>query len=172
MAYATTQNMLDRYDVNRLGQLVADDGVQRTKVQLLSDAVLEEMLADASGYITSALIAGNRYRPEDLATLSGDDAKLLIRLTCDIAFGLLLQRRGYPLDQIKSIAPGYLQAFAWLDRMADGQAVFNLDEARDAGRTHPEVVVARHEPLLSSTLTRVFGHLELGPRDNRHDRTA
>lgn len=170
MSYATAQNMIDRYDVNRLGQLVADDGIQRTSAQLLSDDVLAEMLADAASLINASLMAGGRYAIADLQSLTGTDAGLLVRLNADLAYGLLLQRRGYPLDQLKSIAPGYLQAFQWLDRLADGQMIFNIEAVKDAGRTHLEVVVTKQEPLLSSTLTRVFGDLTLGPRDNRHDR--
>jgi phage gp36-like protein len=169
VSYATPSQMLTRYDARRLGDLVVDGDKttpRATPTQLLSDPVLAEMLADASGLIDAALLVGGRYSPADLATLAAVEAalptpsstfKLLVRLTCDLAYGLLVRRRGLGMD----LAPGYAEAAALLDRLSNGELIFDVAAVVEAGRTR--VVQLSRQIGHLSTLTRVFGDLATFP---------
>lgn len=126
--------MLARYDNKRLGELVRDDGTRATSAQLASDTILQAMLDDAAAMVDSAVRVGERYSTLDLTTtLTGNARLFLVRLNCDLAYGLLLQRRGFPADQLNNLAPGYTAALAQLDLLREGERIFNLTEQADKG---------------------------------------
>jgi phage gp36-like protein len=161
MAYATPEAVLLRYDSRRVGALCSDTGSQVTASALLTDPVLAELLEDASGMIDSALLRGGRYTQSDLVALTGMDAKLLQRLVCDIAYGLLVSRRGYTAQELQANAPGYVSALAMLDRLAAGEAVFNVEENVLAGKPK-RVVLSKNRQLISGA-SRLYGDLTLRP---------
>jgi phage gp36-like protein len=158
MPYATAQNMLDRYDNRRLGQLVRDDGTEATSTQLLSDTILAAALSDAASILNSAIFRGNRYLPTDLAALTGDDQALLIRVNCDLAFGLLHRRRGFTQSEIETLAPGYKDAVLLMGRLELGDAIFNTTTAPGAG-VHVTPVPLSSKITLVSSRWRYFGIL-------------
>lgn len=166
-AYATPAQLLARYDARRIGDLVADPapGSTTSRVSptaLLTDVNLAAALGDAAGMIDSAILKGGRYTPQDLADLaalsSGADNsyQLLIRVNCDLAYGLLIRRRGL---KVEDSAPGYLEALQTLQRLSDGDLVFNLSAVIAAGRmtTHQ---LDLQIGLLSANVRRYFGDLD------------
>lgn len=129
MSYATPAEFNARYDVRVSGDLVDDTGDQQTATELLTDTVLQAMLDDASGDIEAALGVGELYTPADLAALTGNAQKHLVRICCDIAWVYLARRRGLlPADEHKAATD---LAEAHLERLRKGQNVFNIAE-RDA----------------------------------------
>lgn len=131
MSYATATDYLARYDARVAGDLVDDNEDQQSASDLLTDDVLQAMLDDASGDIEAALGVGGLYTPTDLAALTGNAAKHLIRICCDIAHVYLLRRRGLiPTDEHKAAIE---LAEAHLERLRSGQNVFNIANREDAG---------------------------------------
>lgn len=157
MPHASATDFKRRYDERRLGQLVKDDGTQASSSALDSDTILSEMLDDATSMVNSHVLRGNRYTAEDLAALTGSDAKLLVRLTCDLAYGLLVQRRGFSAQELASLAPAYDRALQTLQQLADGVLVFNVEAVRAAGRPK-RAVIDKNLQLISST-RRLYGNL-------------
>jgi phage gp36-like protein len=131
-SYAAPADLVARYDANRLGQLVRDDKGQSTASQLVSDTNIAAALADASGQIEAAIIAGRRYDPTDLSSLTGNTLNLLIRLTCDLAYGYLIRRRGFPEDEAGRLAPAFREAQAILAQLRNGDQVFGVPAVLDA----------------------------------------
>ena len=130
MSYATGLEFIQRYDERTLGDLVSDTGT-RVTVNLDTNAVLLQHLEDASGKIESALLVGNKYQVEDLEGLPDNSAAYLKRLTCDVAFSLLRQRRGYDIEQYV----GVKESLETLNRLQLGERVFNIDEVKVNGNT-------------------------------------
>lgn len=159
MAYATPSDLKDRYDARRLGELVRDDGTKATPAQLNTDTVLQAALDDGHSLINAACLAGRRYTPSDLTALTALDKALLVRLNCDLAYGFLLQRRGFAEQESARLAPGFNQALQLLQRLKSGDIVFNVEAVLEAG-TMDRVVLSKNVTLVSST-SRMFGDLNI-----------
>jgi phage gp36-like protein len=162
MAYATNSDMKVRYDVRRLGELVRDDGTKATAAQLESDTVLAAMITDAESWINAAVLTGKRYTLDDLEALAGTDKAMLTRLTCDLAYGFLVMRRGFTADEVSKMAPGFKLALAALESLKAGEMVFNDEDNINAGRTQ-RVRLSRNVTLVSSA-QRLFGDLDIQER--------
>lgn len=134
MAYASTGDMKKRYDVRRLGEICRDDNGRDSSDALDSNEILLQALDDASSMIESALMVGGRYTLTDLNELSESQKNMLIRLTCDLAYGLLIQRRGFNKTDQQMMAPGFEQALSMIDNLEQGKWIFATDKAVAAGK--------------------------------------
>lgn len=134
MAYLTRAEFLDRYDPRRVGSLVSDNDTRVPQATMeAGDDILDAILADAESFINSALHASDRYEETDLAALTGDDLAILKRLNADIAYGLLIQRRGHVGSVLETEAPGYSFAMQFLQMLRTGERVLNIATAKRAG---------------------------------------
>lgn len=131
MAYAAPSDLILRYDRTTVGQLCGDDKRAVSGVDLPTDPVCLGMLNDASGMIDAALLVGNRYTPADLLGLSSNSSFLLIRVCCDIAMALLIDRRpGWNPERSKAI---HELADSHLEKLRTGENTFNIQASMDAG---------------------------------------
>lgn len=131
MAYASGANLLERYDARDIGDLVADDGTQITAVNIPTNTNVLAALNDASGEIDAALMVGNRYAASELSGLTGNSQYHLIRMTCDIAMARIMGRRpGRDIEKLKAMME---LAESHLERLRNGENVFNLADQKDAG---------------------------------------
>ena len=161
MSYATPADMLARYDARRLGDLVEDAGTRVTASGLASDPNLQAALDDAAGMIDASLLRGGRYLPTDLTGLAPASSswKLLLRLNCDLAYGLLLARRDLASTRQVDLA------FALLDKLAEGSLIFGAVQAAvTAGK--PQNVRLDFDVSLISSIDRIFGDQLVDPRNN------
>lgn len=161
MSYAAPTDMLARYDARRVGVLVRDDGTMASAGALQSDTNLQAALDDGASLINAACLRGGRYQPADLTGLTGVDKALLLRLNCDLAYGLLVARRGYTATEQQSAAPSYAGALALLEHLADGVLIFNVQSVIAAGQP-TNAAIDQNLQLVSST-TRLFGDLTINP---------
>jgi phage gp36-like protein len=156
VAYATPAQFLARYDANRVGDLVTDDGLRVLPNALLTNSVLQAMLDDASAWLEAAVRAGNKYTVADLSGLAAAGNTLVVRLVCDLAYGMLLQRRGLPPGEAHD------RALVMLEKIASGQQVFPTQAAVEAGTVETPVVLSKRMRLLSS-VDRYFGDATITP---------
>jgi hypothetical protein len=134
-SYVTPEQFLARRDIRAVQNLLADgpaSGVVTPPVEAVpTHPVLIAALEDASGQVRAAAETANRYTAAELDQLSGENDPFLIRLVSDLAFGLLLDRRGRP------VAPGDYPAVEkaeqWLALLRLGERVLNVQSAKDAG---------------------------------------
>ena len=152
-SYATPAQMKERFDVRILGDLVTDTDTRVSAANLLTDTNLQAALDDASGEIEAALLQGKRYTTADLEGLSGNSAKYLARLTCEIAFGLLWERRPwYERDGREAAIERSKKA---LDLLRKGEHVFDVDGVKEAGVPSvegPSRVELKNQNLLRTRL--------------------
>lgn len=148
-----------RYDLNRLGDLVSDDGQRVSPASLDANTVLLAVMDDAESTLLGEILTGKRYTEADLEGLEGRDKNLMIRILCDLTYGYLLLRRGHSEQDISRLAPGFRVALEYLSRLRAGEIVFNVESVKEAG-TLARVVLSRNVNLVSSA-TRLFGDLNL-----------
>jgi hypothetical protein len=160
IVYCTNSEFLARYDARRVGDLLSDSGEAIATGDLPSNGVLTELLGDASSLILSAASVANRYTPADLAGFLETNhpaRRLLIRLVADLAFGLLLKRRGYDAAAISSMAPGYLEGLQTLDLIRKGERIFPAEAfAVEGTPKHSSFPNPPGTPRLVTTQTRIF----------------
>lgn len=170
MAYATPADFIARVDVRRLGDLGLDDGTRVSPSNLTTNTRLLASLNDASGLIDANLLRSGRYKHTDLTTLATttDNANFfLIRITVDLAYGLMLEARGYSAEQTEDMAPGYAKALAYLDKLASGEWIFGTAPVVDAGGTHIQAL-STNVTLLTQGAERWFGNLNYQRNQANH----
>ena len=174
--YAQISDLLNCYDNNRLADLVVD-GTARP-ASLAGNTILLAMLQQASGMIDAACQRGQKYSQTDLLNIaSGFDPlnvqinmqtsqALMVRLTCDLAYGLLVGRRGYSAEDSQAEAPRYAEALKTLKLLADGDMIFVTAGALAAGLPQSQVTISQRVGLLSGAARRYFGDLVADPRND------
>lgn len=159
MAYCTAAQMLARYDRRQISKLLSDTGVQVTDANLPTNANLLAILEDASGMIAMAARVGKRYTALQLQAVadSTDDivASQIIRLTADLAMGLIVLRR--PGADPKKLAPNYYQAQEILEQLKRGERIFDVDLTDEFGSRFRNVIPDDADEFLLSQNVRIFG---------------
>lgn len=142
--------MLKRYDARLLGDLVSDNGVAVAADTLPDNPVLLAVLDDASAAVDAAVFVGNRYTPEQMASLSATAAAFVRRLVCDLALIYIKRRRGR-FDSDKDAAL-LKEVNATLDALRRGDDVLVSDQNPSPGpplEGTEMVTVTRPRTLLS-----------------------
>lgn len=130
-AYAEPADMIARYDVRTLGDLVADDGTRVDATTLLTDDNLQAALDDASGEFEAAMQQLRRYTPAELAALTGNSLALRKRIVCKLAMGMLWERRQY-ID-LEKAEEAMDAARKIMERLRKGEILFDVTANVEAG---------------------------------------
>lgn len=150
MAYATGTDLVGRYDARLLGDLCQDAGERISDIPVLvANPNVLQALEDATGMVNSAALVGQRYVVADLEAMTGYGAAFLQRITCDLAFAFLRQRRGYDIEQYPTIK----ESFHFLDRLRLGERVFDIASAEAAGNPTSNAIplyTILQQPLLTN----------------------
>lgn len=138
MAFATAQNLRDRYDVRVIGKYASDTGVPVPAAALSTNPRILAALRDATAVISAACVKGGRYPTATLNTLAADpDAgALLHKMTCALAMASLIGGRVGGVDEIDEVVHGYKDALENLNDLRNGSIVFDLPDTITA--TLPE----------------------------------
>ncbi len=131
-AFATAQDMIDRYDVRTLGDLVTDDGTRVAEASLPDNDKLAKALQAATGKVLAACLRANRYTKAQLLALSGESRDYLIDITCAIAFWNLWRRKPYT-DLKDQQGQAKQEADEALEMLRSGDHIFDVSETREAG---------------------------------------
>lgn len=160
MAHATVSDLLMRYDLRRIADLVLDTDQRATAEELAGNTtaglVVQTALSDASGMINSSILAGGRYKLEDLQAMTIDSKGYLKRLCCDIAYGLLISRRGYGGADLDAMTSRSKESEAVLESLRTGERVFEIEKNEQAS-TPQQAQVSKTINLFSNELDRYFG---------------
>jgi phage gp36-like protein len=160
MAHATVLDLLARYDLRRIGDLVLDTDQRATEAELtgngLAGVVVQTALSDASGMINCAILAGERYLLADLRDMAPDSKAYLNRICCDIAYGLLISRRGYGGADLDAMTSRAKESEAALEQFRNGDRVFDIEKNEQASLPQ-QAQVSRKISLFSNELDRYFG---------------
>lgn len=160
MAHATVSDLLMRYDSRRIADLVLDTDQRATDAELAGNStaglVVQTALSDASGMINSSILAGGRYKLEDLLAMTTDSKGYLKRLCCDLAYGLLISRRGYGGADLDAMTSRSKESEAILELLRTGERIFEIEKNEQAS-TPQQAQVSRTINLFSNELDRYFG---------------
>lgn len=132
-AFASSSDMIARYDARTLGDLCGD-GSRVAEVDLGSSSKMTAALNTATGYVKAALLKGERYSETDLAALTGESLDFLKDVTCIFAFWFLWRRRKYLGDKDPNRGEAKQQFEDTLKMLNDGAWVLNVTANIEAGR--------------------------------------
>lgn len=166
MAYATGEELLERFDARLIGDLVKDNGVQEPVASLPEHQNLLSAIDDASADVDAALVVGGRYTPDDLQNnLSASAATFLRRLTCGLALIYLKQRRGR-FDPEKDGAL-LKEINGKLDSLRTGANLLLLGDQEEAPASTIDLVTPKLVPVCrrNTIRARTRNYYPL-PRDN------
>ncbi len=120
------------HDWRNVADLLSDDDTRLAdEATVQGNAKLATLLLVASGEVEAACLVSGRYTPSDLNALNGSTQALLQKLTADLAFWRITQRR-WP-DANPSGVAGAQAALDLLERLRLGERIFGLQEVADAG---------------------------------------
>ena len=161
VAYCTAAEMLSLHDWEAVAAYCHDsDGPRPQRATLLNPAtpagaILSRALSAASGRIDSAVRCGKRYSPQDLAGLTGTARDYLVKLTADVAYWTVAQRRA-PVGSSPDNVPGVKDALEDVQQLAKGERIFGLVEPAEAGLPVAVVPPARRRPAVERA-GRLYG---------------
>lgn len=149
--YCTPAQFLNYFDARTVGDLVDDTGNRVSPSQLLTNAVLQQMLAEASGEVEAACLMGNRYAVTDLQALNGNSATFLAGIVAGIAYLKLLERRP---DLDFDTPPMAARADKFLQALSLGHRILAFQETANAG----QVLDDYESPSIVNQIEQVSWH--------------
>ena len=161
-AYCTIGELLDRYDARIIAQWLSDNERQLSHADVLASTRLTELLQDASGWVESACLVGQRYTPDDLAALTGNSKRFLTRLVADLTIGMVRSRRAHNED---APMPQFEQALETLNRLRLGERIFGLQGNMTAGNPTSEFL--KESDIETTNLATFQASRYFGMRGNR-----
>lgn len=135
MALLSANTLLAAYDENVIRENLSDN---RVKVvgDLGGNSYLQEILLQASAEVLSAAEIGERYSQTELEAMAADSSSaggaLLRRLCSDIAFAMIMARRGRSVADVSRLCPRYGPALVMLEQLRMGNRVFPGAAAAEA----------------------------------------
>lgn len=138
-SFADTSDLTVYYDSRRVRELCSDTGVPIAEGDLATNAVALAALARATEMVLMAVRQGDEYSEDELQTLADDDdtGAGLRGLVCDLAFGVLVMRRGIAASDQDRLSPAYRSAQQTLQLISAGELIFpriDGEEHADAGK--------------------------------------
>ena len=129
-AYATTAQLIERFDARVLGDIASDDGAAVSEPGLAANPKLLAALNSASGEVEASVIAGGIYTVAQLVAMTGNAQYLLVDLTCCVAMCKLLKRRASSSSEalMKAVCE---DAREMIQSLRKGEAVFGGTSASD-----------------------------------------
>lgn len=162
--YATVADLILAYDSRRVAELASDTDTPVASGSLATDAVLLRMLADGANLIQLAARFADRYSQADLDAVYADPINKysIIRLNVDLAFGLLVARRGYRASELADLAPNWVIANQTLELLRLGNRVFDVASAPEAGAAVDTVKLGQNGCSFVTSAFRMYGPLSVG----------
>jgi len=159
MAFATSAELIVRYDWRWIGKQILDNNSAATEAQVLASPVIAAFLDEASEMVMAAAAVGARYSVADLTQYGG---VLLVRITCDLAMGLILKRRARAAKDDEALTRAYVEALDYLEQLRRAERIFYaVPDVAEAGLpgTAPLSPLNAFSPPLSSNNCRIFGNV-------------
>lgn len=158
MAYADGNDLVERYDIDLIGDLATDDRQTLDRANVPTHPHVLTALEDASGEVDVALLAGGRYTVAQLQSLADTSLSYLKSIVCGLAIAALHERRpeAYEDGVIERLTKRARDAIQAIRR---GENVFGLDEHVNASRVDtggPSAIDLRNRNALPERMGRFF----------------
>lgn len=148
-AYATATDMIARYDVRTLGDLLSDnENVRLTSAQVLASTTLATLLSEASGEVEGVAFARRVYEPDDFAALTDNGLAKLAGVICAVCLQKCMARRP---SRVKELPQQMVLALADLERLRLGDHIFAFSETADAGA---EVITVTNDQMVPCPISK------------------
>jgi hypothetical protein len=124
---AQPSDLTTAYDWRRISTQINDDGTAAQNIgQVQANANVIALGLQASAEIIVAATVGARYQEADLVNMAlsqSGGGPWLVRMCCDIWFGMILQRRGLAASEMEKLAPAYGPALARVEQLRNGERI-------------------------------------------------
>lgn len=159
-AYATAADMVARYDVRTLGDLLSDnEQVRLTPSQVAASTILATLLSEASGEVEGVAFGRRVYEPADFAALTDNALAKLAGIVCAITLQKLMARRPSRVKELPTQAALALEEF---EKLRNGDRIFAFAETADAGKDMVTITNDSMVPCpISKRALRFFGDLSV-----------
>lgn len=175
MAYCTPAEFILRYDSRRVRELLSDTGTPVPLADLEDNETLLALLEDASHRLKMAVRQSNRYSIDFLWYIyngnpdyddnpdpgSDEDTRKheIIRIVADLAFGMLMARRGLAQKELFELAPMYKDALDMLEALKRGERIFDdwNDTTAEAGVHVANISPSSQSCVWTRQASRFFG---------------
>lgn len=129
VSFCTPAQLILQYDSRRVRELASDSGSPVAEADIATNSVLLNALGRATEMILSACRVSEEYTEEELQALALDSDNLgvgyqLRGLCADLAFGLLVMRRGTGAADLDRLSPAFAAAQRTLQMIEDGSRIF------------------------------------------------
>lgn len=140
-SYATAADMINRYDVRTLGDIVSDDGTRVASGGLAADAKMLAALSSATGKVKAAILRAERYTASQITNMmdsghadySAEGTAYLVDIVCAVAFWNLWRRKPYTDSQQAARKAAREEAEGYLKELSSGESVLDIPAALDSG---------------------------------------
>jgi hypothetical protein len=161
-SYCTVAEFLKRNDARRVGELLNDIGERAEYEAILSGTALPDnsnvqaCLDSAAGQLEAACLVGGRYKPADLAAMTGVSASFRDDLISSLAMQKLLRRRKAEAPNTEATK----EALAHLKSLQNGDEILGMLEQEKAGipsdtfETQQDI---ERRNLVTTQAARLFG---------------
>lgn len=142
-SFATPAQLILQYDSRRVRELASDSGTPVAVADIATNEVLLHVLGRATEMVLAAARVGEEYTEEDLQELadSATSGYELRGIVCDLAFGLLVMRRGTGAADLDRLSPAFGAAQRTLQLISDGARIFSrIDDGLHAEAGNPRTV--------------------------------
>lgn len=154
MAYATASQLCQQFDRRDIAGMCAESDTPVPPSTVEQNSVVEWALEQATGEIKSAACIANKYPESVLDALADSADAFLVRLTCSIAMGALLQRRS--VQRPGELPSAVQEAKNWLAALRLGEAIFDVDANKDKGNvqvSRGSVVTLANDGFITAKLS-------------------
>lgn len=134
--YATVAQLVSTIDERLLAELGIDAEADGVVDQ--NNAIIVTSLTRASHEVQSFALRGGVYTEGDLDSMQAATNWVLIGTVCDLAFGILMARRGGPFGE--SVKDRVDKANAMLLDLRDGKRVFPIGSTVEASRPSLSII--------------------------------
>jgi hypothetical protein len=140
-AFASSADMIARYDVRTLGDLLADDGSRVASGGMAANTRLTAALKSATGRLKAAILRAERYSVDEIENMQDsahadydeESSEYLKTLTCAVAFWEIWKAKPQKQNDSSHRKDVRKEADEAIKLMQSGEEVFNVPRATDAG---------------------------------------
>lgn len=142
--YCSASILVQLIDPDILGDYLSSNGQRLTKAEVVASTTLNNMLLEASGMIEAASLKGNRYKPADLALLTGASKSFLEGIVAGLVLFIMGRRKSLmgSKDSLQNLSLYTQFSLEQLEMIAKGDRIFSFTETAEAGLVENNTMTA------------------------------
>lgn len=130
-SWADASDMVLRYDVRSLSNLISDSGSRDT--DFANNSRLTALLSTSTGYMKSQFLRSKMYTTAQLDALTGESLELRKDICCSLTWWYLWRSKPWLEHTSEAQRASKEDAEAYMELLKSGGAIFDIDSTVEAG---------------------------------------